>query len=153
MNQLPHTIDGPFVTRQEPGSPVVTEDAPGLRLALTDVAHADGALAFTLLLTFGFPDPFYTAFKKVQKAIVLELQDPATGRAVAFPLIDPTINELAPSIRNFAPPAPDAAPAAFLRAYTGLRLMVPGDADLQLFARAVLHGHRSNVVRVEKKSA
>lgn len=146
--RLAYDMTGPFTLSRVADSPEVDEAAPGLRLVASNVTHADDALSFDLLLCYGFGDAFFFAFKDVQKAIVLELEDPSAGRATSFALLDPSVNYLPDPAPNFAPPPPGSPSAAFLRAFVGVPLRVPSPRGASLYARAVLHGHRSNVVRI-----
>lgn len=141
-------LPGPLTHAARSDSPAVGESDPGVRIAVADVAR-DGALTrFTLLVTCGLPDVDFHSFADLARAVAVELQDAGAGEGAAFPLVDPTVNELDPPVRNFTPPAEGAAGVAFLRAYVAVpveAVIAPGPG---LFVRASLQRWRSNTAHV-----
>lgn len=147
---LSFRVSGPFQTKAAPGSPVVEASRPGLGVAAVDVTRDGDALRFTLLLTYGFPDAYFLAFEDIRRAIVVAMQEPASGACAVFSVIDPSINDLEPIIENFRPPAGGES-VAFMRGWCGVpvEVRVPAGAA-GLLVRATLHGFASPLIHIGK---
>lgn len=97
----------PAAGSPEPGA------APGLVAAAGSAAWSGGRLRFDLLLAWTFPPEYAATFHRLTDAIVLVVEDAATGSAFAMRTIDPHkkfVGKPSPNWRG--PPAPAAASPA-----------------------------------------
>ncbi len=149
---LQFRLHGSFDTEENRHSPVLHDSTSGLRIAASDIAREDGEFRFRLLLAFGFPDNIFLAFEDIRHSMVVAMQDPSSGASAAFQLIDPAVNTLSPTIENYR--RSEAAPVAFMRGWTGVRVDVAVDAACPgLIVWANLHGFVSNTIRVATGAA
>lgn len=142
---------GPIDGTRAPTTPALTE--VGLRVAAEGPARLlDGTASLRLRLAFRFPKRLWEAYHDLGRAVVLEVEDPASGQSATSPLIDPTIKPATPIDKNwkgFPPGEPGKYPDA-RTGYAGVALSIAGlDAPATVFVRASLREHVSNTLAVD----
>jgi len=98
--QLPVRLLGPFDEERVSGTPTLEVGEPTVALALGKLALARDGIRFTLHLALGFDAEFFHAFKHIERAVVLTIEEPDARRFAALRLIDDTLQFLEPTWPN-----------------------------------------------------
>jgi hypothetical protein len=149
---LPVRLLSPFDRQRLPATPTVELGEPTVALAVSQLALGREGIRFTLHLALGFEAEFFHAFKHIDRAVVLTIEEPDSRRFAALRLIDETLQYLEPTWPNFHGYDWAAEPSIV---FSGLTRNIVVEVDTQpslthegLWLQASVLCHRSNRVHL-----
>lgn len=142
--------------RALPETPALPLGAPGVRLAAINLARAGDELTFDLLVRYALPTALWGAYRRLEWAIVVTLEDTETGQAKGVTLKDPFKRWEDGEAENFLGLPADYDPAEEDPDVDGGCLVAPFRVRVgpdgrqpRLFVRAGLREHGSNALALD----
>lgn len=124
------------------------EAEEGIRINAENIEYEDGVLTCHLFIEYTFSLKFVSCFQRIQKAIVVSIENAASGQCTAINLIDP--HKVYPPIKepNFNSLHASDVPGhmtAYREMPISIKMERPGWGP-HLFIRAQLQGYVSNIL-------
>jgi len=155
MERLAYRFPNSFTFLETPDSPEVEADEPGVALALGRMICGTDSVALMLHATVGLDGELFYAFKLAVRAIVVTVEELGSGRAVAFRLIDPSLDFLRPMSPNFEGDSGQRC-GVFVRGWVNVPLelrVVPTPGHPGLWLQAHLREFHSQRIHLSLPSA
>jgi hypothetical protein len=145
-NALQFRFANQFVFTEQPESPEVEREDPGVEIALGRPMFGEDSVGVMIHATVGLDAELFHAFKRAVHAIVVTVEERGSGRAAAFRMVDPNIDYLRAMWPNFQGYAGGEPSPVFARGWVSAPLelrVAPEPGHRGLFIQAHLREHQS----------
>ncbi|MBS2026136.1 MAG: hypothetical protein JST92_27360 [Deltaproteobacteria bacterium] len=138
---------GRFDSAEQLHTPVLEGDFIGLKLAADEVWLEDGVMTFRALVAYQLPNDLAQSYRDLAGAMVLVVR--AGTDAGMVHLMDPSVNRINTDDDNFTDKRGGRRCNVMASGQFAAPIEVKVGAERALLAHVALHGHVSNIVRVD----